>query len=73
MLKKILIITVVMVLGASLLFAENLTGRDIVKTGAFTAAAGTLKYESPEWNIFTKDGSYHLHFGNKNHLSYTGI
>ena len=73
MLKKILIITLVMVLGVSLLFAESLTGRDIVKTGAFTAAAGTLKYESPEWHLVTKDGSYQLHFGNKNHLSSTGI
>ena len=73
MLKKLLIITVIMVLGASLLFAESLTGRDIVKTGAFTAATGTLKYEHPEWHLVTKDGSYQLHFGNWNHLTSTGI
>ena len=73
MLKKLLIVTVVMVLGASLLFAENLTGRDIVKTGAFTTQNGTLKYENPQWHLVTKDGSYQLHFGNRNHLTSTGI
>jgi hypothetical protein len=73
MLKKLLIITVVMVLGGSLLFAENITGRDIVKTGAFTTKSGTLKYEAPEWHLVTKDGSYQLHFGNRNHLTSTGM
>ena len=73
MFKKILIVTVVMVLGGSLLFAENLTGRDIVKTGALTSKSGTLKYESPVWHLVTKDGTFQLHFGNRNHLESTGI
>ena len=73
MLQKLLIITLVMVLGASFLFAENLTGRDLVKEGVFITSNGTLKYECPEWFLSTKDGPYQLHFGNKNYRSSTGI
>ena len=73
MVKKILIVTLVMALGASFLFAESLTGRDIVKEGSFTTINGTLKYEDTEWYLLAEGGPYQLHFGNKSYLSSTGI
>jgi hypothetical protein len=73
MLKKILIVTLVMALGASVLFAESFTGRNIVKEGSFTTINGTLRYDGVEWYLTTDDGTYQLHFGNKSYLSSTGI
>ena len=73
MMKKILIITLLMVLGASLVFADSLTGRDIVKEGIFITLQGILKSEETEWYLTTNDGNYQLHFGNRNYLSSTGI
>ena len=73
MLKKILIVTLVMALGASILFAESLTGRDIMREGDVTTINGTLKSEGIEWYLIAKGGSYQLHFGNRDYLSSTGI
>jgi len=73
MLKKIFIVTLVMVLGASFLFAESVTGRDIVREGSNTNINGTLKSEGIEWYLVTEDGSFLLHFGNKSYLTSTGI
>ena len=73
MLKKILMVTLLLVLGASLLFADSLTGRDIVEEGSFITIQGVLKSEGTEWYLATEDGTYQLHFGNRNYLSSTGI
>jgi len=71
--KKILIVTLIMVLGASLVFADNLTGRDIVEEGSVRTLDGILKSEGTEWYLLTEDDTYQLHFGNRNYLSSTGI
>ena len=73
MLKKILIVTMLMALGTSLLFADGLTGRDIVEEGTFTTLEGSLLSQGTEWYLSTQNGSYQIHFGNKNYLSSTGI
>ena len=73
MLKKILIVTLLMALGTSLLFADGLTGRDIVAEGTFTTLKGTLTSQGTEWYLTTQDGPHQLHFGNRNYLSSTGI
>jgi hypothetical protein len=71
--KKILIVALLMVLGASLLFADSLTGRDIVEEGIFTTLQGNLISEGTEWYLKTEQGTYQLHFGNRNYLSSIGI
>jgi hypothetical protein len=73
MMKKILTVTVLMVLGASLLFADSLTGRDIVEEGSMITIQGILTSQETEWYLTTEDGTYQLHFGNRNYLSATGI
>jgi len=73
MLKKILIITLIMVVGATLLFADVPFGREILDEGNAITVTGTLKYDTSEWYLKTKDGSYLLHFGNKTWLESTGI
>jgi len=76
--KKILVVSMVMVLGAvllgaSMLVAHDLTGRDVVETGEVTTLEGTLRLESSEWYLDTDDGSYLLHFGNRAYLEKTGV
>ena len=71
--KKIFIVTLIMVLGASLVFADNLTGRDIVEEGRVRTLDGILTSEGTEWYLLAEDGTYQLHFGNRNYLSSTGI
>jgi hypothetical protein len=73
MVKKILIISMVLVFGAAALFAHDVTGRDVVDSGALVTLEGTLRYESPEWYLDTQEGSYLLHFGNRGYLESTGI
>jgi len=73
MLKKISIITLIMVVGATLLFADFSSGRDIIEEGTSIKVDGTLKYDTSEWYLETEDGSYQLHFGNKDWLESTGI
>jgi hypothetical protein len=76
--KKILIVSLVIVLGAalvgaSILVAHDLNGRDVVETGEMTALEGTLRYDASEWYLDTNDGSYLLHFGNRAYLEKTGM
>ena len=76
--KKILIVSMVMVLGAallgaSILVAHDLTGRDVVETGEVKTLEGTLHYDANEWYLNTDEGSYLLHFGNRDYLESTGI
>lgn len=73
MVKKILIISMVLVFGAAALFAHDVTGRDVVGSGELVTIEGTLRYESPEWYLDTEVGSYLLHFGNRSYLESTGI
>jgi len=76
--KKILIVSLVMVLGAallggSILVAHDLTGRDVVETGRMTTIEGALRYEANEWYLDTDEESYLLHFGNRAYLESTGL
>ena len=73
MVKKILIISMVLVFAAAVLFAHDVTGREVVETGEMTVLEGTLRYESPVWYLDTEEGSYLLHFGNRGYLESTGI
>ena len=71
--KKILLITLFFVLGASLVFADSLTGRDMVEEGGYMTLQGILKSKRTEWYLTTESVTYQLHFGNRNYLSSTGI
>jgi hypothetical protein len=73
MVKKILLITLVFSVVAAALFAHDITGKDIVDRGSMIAVAGTLRYDGLEWYLDTDDGSYLLHFGNREYLESTGI
>ena len=78
MVKKILIISMLLVFGAAALFAHDVTGRDVVDrdvvdSGSLVTLEGSLRYESPEWYLDTEGGSYLLHFGNRGYLESTGI
>lgn len=73
MVKKIFIITLIFSVVAAALFAHDITGKDIVDKGSMVALDGTLRHESPEWYLYTEDGSYLLHFGNREYLEATGI
>jgi hypothetical protein len=73
MMKKILIVTLLLVLGASLVFADSLTGRDIVEEGSFKTLQGVLTSQAAEWYLQTEQNTYQLHFGNRSYLSSTGI
>ena len=71
--KKILIVAMVLLFGAAALFAHDITGRDFTDSDELIVLKGTLRYESPEWYLDTEDGSYLLHFGNRDYLESTGI
>ena len=76
--KKILIVSLVMVLGAallgaSILAAHELTGRDVVSDGTAATLEGTLRYEAAEWYLDTDDGSFLLHLGNRDYLESSGV
>lgn len=75
MLKKILLITLTVIFVASmtLLFADELRGKDIIDSGKLETFQGTLKYNSPEWYLETENHTYQLHFGNREYLETSGI
>lgn len=73
MLKKISITVLVLLAGTSLIFAGEVTGRDMVADGAFASVSGMLVYESSEWYLKTDEKTYQLHLGNKEYLESTGI
>jgi hypothetical protein len=73
MVKKILIITLIFSVVAAVLFAHDITGKDIVNRGNMVVLDGTLQYESPDWYLYTEDVSYLLHFGNREYQETTGI
>ncbi|MBN2323674.1 MAG: hypothetical protein JXQ30_08065 [Spirochaetes bacterium] len=76
--KKILIVSLVALIGAALagatvLVAHDVNGRDVVETGEVVTLEGTLRLEAYEWYLDTDDESYLLHFGNRAYLESTGI
>jgi len=75
MLKKILLITLTLIFVASmtLLFADELRGKDIIASGKLETFQGSLKYNSPEWYLETENHTYQLHFGNREYLETSGI
>jgi hypothetical protein len=73
MVKKILIVSLVLVfgasmLGASMLLAHDFTGRDLVGIGEPVTLEGTLRSEDNEWYLDTTDESYLLHVGPRDYL-----
>lgn len=68
MVKKILIVSLVLVFGAAVLFALDFTGRDLVGIGEPVTLEGTLRSEDNEWYLDTTDESYLLHFGPRDYL-----
>jgi hypothetical protein len=75
MLKKNLLITltVIFVASVTLLFADELRGKDIINSGPLETLQGTLQYNSPEWYLETENLTYQLHFGNREYLDSSGI
>jgi hypothetical protein len=73
MAKKIMIISMVLVLGAfvlgaPMLIAHDVTGRDVVNSGELITLEGTLRFYDSEWHLDTDEESYLLHLGPRGYL-----
>ena len=68
MLKKVLIISMVLMFGAVAIFAHDFTGREVVGSGELVRIEGELRYDEPVWYLDSEKESYLLHLGPKSYL-----